>query len=53
MVFMIGLDNKKYGELVHYSSIQYEIKNDQYHKTLQEEVDVMHKVKFRIDNNND
>ena len=53
MIFMIGSDKVKYGELIHDLSIQYAIKNDQYPKTLLEAVDVMLKVKFKAENNND
>ena len=34
-------------------SIQYVIKNNEYPKTLQEELDGMRKVKFKSDNDND
>ena len=47
MVFMRGSDKRKYGELIHDLSIHYAIKNDQYPKTLQEAVDVMHKVNLK------
>ena len=52
LVFMRVSDKRKDGELIYYFSIQYTIKNDQYPKTLQEAVDVMRKVKFRPENNN-
>ena len=50
---MRGSDKKKYGELAHDLSIQYAINIDQYPKTLHEAVDVLRKVKFKIENNND
>ena len=53
MVFMRGLDKRKYGELIHDLSIQYKIKNDQYTEKFQEAVDIMRKVKFNSENNND
>ena len=52
MFFMRVSDKRKDGELIYYFSIQYTIKNDQYPKTLQEAVDVMRKVKFRPEKNN-
>ena len=42
----------KVWKLIHYFSIQYAIKNDQYPKKLQEVVYVMGKVKFKSENNN-
>ena len=53
MVFMRVPDKRKYGELIHVFSIQYAIKNNKYPKTTQEVVDVMRKVKFKSENNND
>ena len=53
MVFMRGSEKWKYGELIHALSIQYAIKNGQYPKTLQEAVDVLRKVKFKAEKNND
>ena len=53
MVFMRRPDNRKYGELIHDFSIQYAIKNYQYPKTLQKAVDVIRKVKFKSEKNND
>ena len=50
---MRGSDKRKYAELIHDFSIQYAIKNGQYPKTLQEAVDVMRKVKFKAEKNND
>ena len=44
MVFMRGLEKRKYGELIHDLSIQYAIKNNQYRKTLQETGYVMRKL---------
>ena len=44
MVSMRGSDKRKYGESIHNFSIQYLIKNNQYPKTLQEAVYVMHKL---------
>ena len=38
---------------MNYLSIQYAIKNSQYPKTLQEEVDVIRKLKFKAEKNND
>ena len=52
-VFMRGSDKRKYAELIHDFSIQYAIKNGQYPKTLQEVLDVMRKVKFKSEKNND
>ena len=42
MVFMSGSEKRNYGELIHDFSIQHTINNDQYSKTLQEALDVMH-----------
>ena len=53
MVFKKGSDQSKYGELIHAFSIQYAIKNSKYPKTIQEAVDVMRKVKFKAEKNND
>ena len=53
MVFMRGPDKRKYGELIHDFPIRYAINNDQYPKTIQEAVYVMHKVKFKPEKNND
>ena len=53
MVFMRGLEKRKYGELIHDLSIQYAIKNNQYRKTLQETGYVMRKLKFKPETNND
>ena len=50
---MRGSDKIKYGKLIHDFSIQYAVKNHQYLKTLQEAVDVMCKVRFKSENNND
>ena len=52
MVFVRGLYKRTYGGLIHYLSIQYAIKSNQYPKTLYEAVYVMHKVKFKSENNN-
>ena len=52
-VFVRGTDKRKYWELVHDFSIQYAFNNDQYPKTIQEEVDVMRKVKLKPERNND
>ena len=49
MVFTRVPDKIKYGELVNNFSIQYAIKNDQYPEKLQEEMYVMHKVKFKAE----
>ena len=38
---------------MHDFSIQYVIKKNQYPKTLQEEVDIMRKVRFKAENNKD
>ena len=51
MVFMRGPDKIKYGGLILDFSIQYAIKNNQYTKTLQEAVDVRHKVRFNAEKN--
>ena len=51
MVFVRGSYQRKYGELIHDSSIQYAINNNQYPKTLQEAINVMHKVKFKTEKN--
>ena len=51
-VFMRRSDKREYGDLIHDFSIQYVIKNNQYPKTLQEAVDVMHNMKFKSENNN-
>ena len=53
VVFVRVSDKRKFGELIHDLSIQYVIKNDQYLKTLQKTVDVMRRVKFKSENNND
>ena len=53
MFFMRGLDKRKYGEFIYDFFIQYAIKNNQYPKTIQEAVDVMCKVKFKPESNND
>ena len=53
MVVMRGPDKIKHGELIHDFYIKYAIKNYQYMKTLQEVVDVMCKVKFKPEKNND
>ena len=53
MVFVIVSDNIKYGELIHDLSIQYAIEKNQYLKTMQESVDVMRKVKFKEEKNDD
>ena len=53
VVFIRVLDKRKYWELIHDFSVQYEIKNDQYPKTLQESLDVMRKLKFKSENKND
>ena len=53
MVFMRGSNKRKYVELIHDLSIWYAIKNGQYPKTSQEIVDVMRKIKFKYENNND
>ena len=53
MVFMRDPDKIKYGELINDFDIQYAIKNDKYPKTLQEAVDIRHKVKYKLQNNND
>ena len=46
MIFMKGLDKRKYGELIHDFCIQYGIKNYQRPNRLQETVDIRSKVKF-------
>ena len=53
MVFMRGPYKRKYGELIHDFYIQYAIKNYQHWKKIQEELDVMRKVKFKAENYND
>ena len=53
MVFTRCLDKRKYGELIHDLSIQYEIKRDQYLKSPQELVDVWRKMIFKAENIND
>ena len=53
MVFMRISDKRKDGELMHYFSIQYAIKSNKYPKTLQESLDVICKVKFKSERNND
>ena len=53
IVFMRGLDKRKYGELIHDFSIKYTIKKNQNLKTLKEVMDFMRKVKFKAENNND
>ena len=53
MLFMKGSDKRKYGEFVHDFSIQYEMKNYQYPKTMQEALNIVHKAKLKTENNND
>ena len=45
--FMRGLDQRKYGELIHNLSIHNAIKNNKYPKTLQEAVNGMCKVNLK------
>ena len=52
-VLLRGTDKRKYWELIHDLSIQYAINNDQCPKTIQEAVDVMCKVKLKLERNND
>ena len=52
VVFMRVSDKRKYWELIHYFSIKYAIKNDKYHKTLQEAVYVRRKVRSKVEKNN-
>ena len=53
MVFMRGSEKRNDEESIHDFSIQYVIKNNKYLKTLQEAVDVMCKVKFKTEKNNE
>ena len=53
MFFMRGSDKRKYGELIHDFSIHYAIKKYKYLKIFREAVDVMHKVRFKTEKNND
>ena len=53
LVFTRGPDKRKYGELIHDISIRYAIKNNQYPKTPQEEVDLTRREKFKPEKNND